>query len=156
MKGTYLLILQLDQSLDQLPVGRLGTFTFPPGYYLYVGSAFGAGGLTARLNHHQQLEKVRPHWHIDYLRPHTHLREIWSIVSRQRLEGFWCQSLVKHFDVPVRGFGASDSPCVAHLLYSSIFPAANQLSCTLFESITFADTNEQKLSITIHSYPSIS
>jgi len=156
MKGTYLLILQLNQSLDQLPVGRLGTFSFPPGYYLYVGSAFGAGGLAARLNHHQHPEKARPHWHIDYLRSYTHLREVWSIALQQRLEGCWCQSLVEHFAVPVRGFGASDSPCVAHLLYSSIFPAAETLSWTLFKSVSFADTNGQNLSITIHSYPAIS
>ena len=52
-KGTYVLIASLAQ-MKRLEIGRLGTFDIKPGFYAYVGSAFGAGGLRARIGHHQQ------------------------------------------------------------------------------------------------------
>ena len=42
-KGTYILIMGLG-TMKRLEIGRLGTFDFIPGYYAYVGSAFGPGG----------------------------------------------------------------------------------------------------------------
>ncbi len=52
--------------MKRLEIGRLGSFNIIPGFYAYVGSAFGPGGLRARIRHH--LESVaQPHWHIDYL-----------------------------------------------------------------------------------------
>ena len=66
LTGSYILLLYLPLNIT-LTVGRLGTFDFPAGWYAYVGSAFGAGGLVGRIKHHlQPLEN--PHWHIDYLR----------------------------------------------------------------------------------------
>jgi Uri superfamily endonuclease len=64
--GTYVLLLYLAENRT-ITVGKLGTFDFPMGWYTYIGSAFGAGGLVARLKHHLQ-PGDRPHWHIDYLR----------------------------------------------------------------------------------------
>lgn len=64
-KGTYVLVLQV-RGLRRMEVGRLGTFDIRPGFYAYVGSAHGAGGLRARIAHH--IESIAaPHWHIDYL-----------------------------------------------------------------------------------------
>jgi Uri superfamily endonuclease len=51
--GTYALLLKLDKQ-ERITVGRLGTFGFPAGYYLYVGSALGPGGLRARLARHRR------------------------------------------------------------------------------------------------------
>jgi len=64
--GTYALILTSHQT-GPVRIGRLGTMQVRPGIYLYVGSAFGPGGLEAHLRHHVQ-PAARPHWHIDYLR----------------------------------------------------------------------------------------
>ena len=50
-KGTYVLIVSVAQ-MKRLEIGRLGTFDIVPGFYAYVGSAFGAGGLRARIGHH--------------------------------------------------------------------------------------------------------
>ena len=61
--GTYALVLVLEVEL-RLQAGKLGIHTFPPGYYIYTGSAL--GGLSGRLKHHLKLEK-KLHWHIDYL-----------------------------------------------------------------------------------------
>ncbi len=44
-RGSYALHLRLARS-HVLQIGRLGRFAFPPGEYVYVGSAMGAGGLT--------------------------------------------------------------------------------------------------------------
>lgn len=55
--GTYLLLLRVD-SPCMVNVGRLGTATLGLGWVLYVGSAFGPGGLAARLRHH--LRPARP------------------------------------------------------------------------------------------------
>ncbi|MFN8566835.1 MAG: DUF123 domain-containing protein [Kouleothrix sp.] len=71
MKSIYLLILRLDADLADFAIGRLGCYCFTAGYYLYVGSAFGSGGITARLAHHQHRPKPLAATHIDYLREHT-------------------------------------------------------------------------------------
>ena len=43
-RGTYILISHLE-SMVRLDIGRMGRFDFVPGFYAYVGSAFGPGGL---------------------------------------------------------------------------------------------------------------
>jgi Uri superfamily endonuclease len=43
------------------------------GYYLYLGSALGLGGLRTRIADRQK-PSLRPHWHFDYLRAHTQTR----------------------------------------------------------------------------------
>ena len=83
-RGTYLLILRLDRDVVGLPVGKLGALDFSAGYYLYIGSAFGSGGLPARLAYHAKRRKTRRHWHIDYLREHGELEEAWIIACPVR------------------------------------------------------------------------
>ncbi len=120
MKGTYILVLQLDRLVPGLRIGKLGVFDFAPGFYLYVGSAFGAGGLAARLAHHRRVQKPRPHWHIDYLRPEARLREAWTVGGPERFECRWCRALaaVPALSAPVPRFGAGDTRCCTHLFYS--------------------------------------
>ncbi len=115
-KGTYILVLSLTER-QTIAVGKLGSLTFPPGNYLYVGSAFGAGGLAARLRHHLKPSKL--HWHIDYLRAVAQLEAIWFSEDGQRSECQWSTIL---YNLPPlsclqRGFGSSDCNCVAHLYY---------------------------------------
>ena len=64
-KGTYVLVAFVAQ-MKRLEIGHLGAYDIVPGYYAYVGSAFGAGGLRARIGHHLE-STASPHWHIDYL-----------------------------------------------------------------------------------------
>ena len=125
-KGTYALVLHL-KGREEITVGKLGTFAFPAGYYLYVGSALGPGGLEARLARHCRRDK-KLHWHVDYLLERAHLVEVWSTVSTDRLECFWAQALVLYdkyraarqlpgSEIPVPGFGSSDCRCPSHLIY---------------------------------------
>lgn len=113
--GTYALILRATDG-RRLQVGRLGVLHVHPGYYVYVGSAFGPGGVRARVAHHQRVA-LRPHWHIDYLRSCTYLEYVWYTYDRQRREHQWAQEFagLPGAAVPLVGFGASDCACVTHL-----------------------------------------
>lgn len=151
MKGSYILVLQLERPVAGLMIGRLGRFDFAAGYYLYIGSAQGPGGLAARLAHHQQRQKARPHWHIDYLRAVARLREAWLVVSPARLERPWCEALTAHpaVSAPVRGFGASDSNCATHLFYMPRGPHPSLLTGVILGA--FYD-EPAELRIEIHSF----
>jgi Uri superfamily endonuclease len=121
-KGTYILILR--QSLPAvLTVGRLGKFPFAAGWYAYVGSAFGTGGLAGRLKHHLAHEK-RLHWHIDYLTQTASVDEIWYLANETPHEHTWAAILatLPHTTIPVNRFGASDCKCPSHLFYFSARP----------------------------------
>jgi Uri superfamily endonuclease len=50
-QGTYALLLNLPRAIH-LRVGKFGAYRFPQGDYVYVGSAFGPGGLRARITRH--------------------------------------------------------------------------------------------------------
>ena len=118
--GTYLLILRLDAAAD-LRIGRLGRFVFPAGCYAYVGSAFGPGGLRARLKHH--LRPVQhPHWHIDYLRVAAHIDAVWWLASELVYEHGWAKtlSISPGVTLPARRFGASDCQCASHLVHADV------------------------------------
>jgi len=118
-KGTYLLHFRLAHPLRQIVVGRLGRFDLAAGHYYYVGSAFGAGGLAARLRRHLAVEK-RQRWHIDYLRPYLDLQTIWVAIDHNRRECRWCRKIAAQpeFSRPIAGFGASDTGCGGHLFYT--------------------------------------
>ena len=83
-KGTYILIANVSQ-VRRLQVGSLGRFDVIPGFYAYVGSAFGAGGLRARLGHHLA-SAAEPHWHIDYLLQVACPVEVWFATAGRKLE----------------------------------------------------------------------
>jgi Uri superfamily endonuclease len=152
VKGSYILILQLDHPLGGLQVGRLGRFDFAPGYYLYVGSAYGPGGLEARLAYHLRREKSRPHWHIDYLRTEARLREAWSVSGSARLECTWCETMAAHpaLSAPVPGFGSRDTGCHTHLFYLPRAPHPSLLSGIILATI--AADHSTELQIEIHSF----
>lgn len=126
--GTYILILHLSQPA-QLTIGRAGLFVFPAGYYAYVGSAFGPGGLRARLKHHLA-PPAKPHWHIDYLRPAAPLCELWHSASTVRREHQWAALLcaMPAAALPAPRFGASDCTCASHLVHFPHMPDAAPFS----------------------------
>lgn len=116
LAGSYLLVLYLRRKTS-IRVGRLGELNFPRGWYYYAGSAFGPGGLKARLSHHcKPLQRF--HWHIDYLRAHAELRGLW-FQTADNFEHRWSRALsqLPKAVVPVAGFGSSDCRCPSHLIY---------------------------------------
>jgi len=121
--GTYLLIMHTTQH-HQVTVGRLGAMQVEPGYYLYVGSAFGPGGVKARVSHHMRIA-ARPRWHIDFLRQVCSLKMVWCGYSDVRREHEWVDLLesMPKLSIPMMGFGASDHPGKSHLFYSAVEPS---------------------------------
>ncbi len=119
--GTYALVLRSDVSTHG-KIGRWGRLAIHPGYYIYVGSAFGPGGVLARVSRH--CREVKPkHWHIDYLRDFTTPTSIWYSHVPIHLEHRWADALAKMADtVPVKGFGCSDCRCEAHLFFTARKP----------------------------------
>jgi Uri superfamily endonuclease len=116
-RGSYALLLKLDCS-KVIRVGRLGSSPCPSGYYVYVGSALGPGGLAARLARHRRREK-RLFWHIDYLLASAELVDVCHDLSGQDLECKWARTLMSMHGVRVvaPGFGASDCSCSSHLIF---------------------------------------
>ncbi len=99
-----------------LRVGRLGEYWVRAGCYAYVGSAFGPGGLRARLARHLR-RGGRRHWHIDALKQVAQAQEAWVSRSRVSLEHAWATYLARMpgIRIPIRRFGASDCDCRSHL-----------------------------------------
>lgn len=113
--GAYVLLVRLRASTSVSLAGR-PVMVFPPGRFLYCGSAYGPGGLRARLRRHMRPDK-RVHWHIDHLTTQGDVEGAWAypgetecrLVDRLRGRGL---------AAPHAGFGASDcqAGCRSHLL----------------------------------------
>lgn len=119
--GTYSLVIRSQNHL-LIPVGRLGTHDFPPGYYIYAGSALRC--LNSRLKRHLKTEKPL-HWHIDYLLQQASIIQIWYSVSEERLECAWNEILAQLPGAApyITGFGCSDCRCRTHLTHFSTMPS---------------------------------
>lgn len=123
--GTYALVL-FARTNGLVWIGRLGRLRLQSGFYVYVGSAHGSGGVRGRLTHHFE-PSIRPHWHIDYLRRHTSLEEVWYCYDRVSREHQWAQCLGTRAgaSIPLAGFGASDCQCESHLYFFRSRPSRN-------------------------------
>ena len=121
--GAYALILFCSQK-GPAQIGKLGILQLRRGFYVYVGSALGPGGLRARVAHHRKLSH-RPHWHIDYLRPHTRLDWIWYSQDRVCREHQWARVIraLRGASTPMAGFGSSDCRCETHLFFFTSRPS---------------------------------
>jgi Uri superfamily endonuclease len=120
--GTYALILRSSRACT-IRIGRLGTLRLRPGWYVYVGSAFGPGGLRPRIAHHGRRAQ-RPHWHIDYLRLYTRIEAVWCCRGA-RCEHQWAANIgaMPGAAVVLPGFGSSDRGCETHLYWFAEPPA---------------------------------
>lgn len=116
--GIYVLWLHLPKEAV-LAVGSLGTFSFPPGIYAYVGSA--QRNLQQRLARHRRAEK-KLRWYIDYLRAQANC--LGAVVFLGAPKDAECR-LAEHIrqlpgaSLPAGNFGASDCSCPAHLVHLS-------------------------------------
>lgn len=139
-RATYALILACSTD-RQIEVGKLGRLAVRPGSYVYVGSAFGPGGLKARIAHHARVP-LRPHWHIDYLHSILHLNEVWYSYDDVRNEHLWAETFrrLKGATIPMAGFGASDCSCTSHLFAFSAPPSIRTLRRRLGSHSKVRDT----------------
>jgi Uri superfamily endonuclease len=123
LPGTYVLVLRFSKRLE-IVVGKLGVLAVQPGFYVYVGSALGPGGLAARVGRHCRHEKTA-RWHVDYLRAAADLEEVWYATGKSHRECRWASVLraLPGASVPLGGFGASDCGCPSHLCFFSLPPS---------------------------------
>ncbi len=117
-RGSYQLVLRLDRKL-RIKIGKKGEYDFPPGYYIYTGSAL--NGLEGRIRRHLSRRK-KNFWHIDYLLPHCRILSIipYSKNRSNRLTECRLNARLlkkKNSQVVVKGFGSSDCMCPSHLVY---------------------------------------
>ena len=119
--GTYALILR-SRLKTKAQIGRWRQIDVELGYYIYVGSAFGPGGVQARVSRHCRSRKPH-HWHIDYLREFLSPVGAWYSHEMNRLEHRWAQVLCEMASMSsIRGFGCSDCKCYSHLFQTSSTP----------------------------------
>ncbi len=64
-RGAYLLLIELTKATD-VRLSNKRRASLVPGHYLYAGSAYGPGGLKARIARHMRRAKVQ-RWHVDQL-----------------------------------------------------------------------------------------
>lgn len=124
--GTYALVLACNKT-GNLRIGQLGSLVLQRGFYIYVGSAFGPGGLAARIKHHCSISP-HPHWHIDYLRAKCDLIEVWFTSATGRHEHSWAKAAPKSPGslTPMPRFGSSDCTCLTHLFWFPHPPSAHE------------------------------
>ena len=136
-QGLYVLLLRVEKEIT-VTIGALGTWVLAPGYYCYIGSAMGSGGIAARVHRHFRRTtnddgKSRPkrlHWHIDYVLEKATIvsavpfpqcpsgtREPWN--SGMRAECALAEHIHAAFkaSIPIPGFGASDCRCSSHFFH---------------------------------------
>ena len=135
--GTYALVLA-SPSREVINVGKLGKLKLQKGYYGYIGSAFGPGGLKARINYHNRLS-VKPHWHIDYIKPFVEIMDVWYSYDVHSYEHNWTNIFLKFLDVsiPLNGFGSSDCKCKTHLFYLNKKPSLKRFRIRLYKSYSY-------------------
>ncbi|MDX1622666.1 MAG: GIY-YIG nuclease family protein [Gemmatimonadota bacterium] len=131
--GTYVLLFALGED-RRASAGALGPIDLEAGFYTYVGSALGPGGVRARIGRHVR-GSGRPHWHVDSLRAVAAVSEVWFRHDPGRRECGWTAALreIPGFAEEVPGFGASDCGCRSHLLRFARRPGPNELSLRLGE-----------------------
>jgi Uri superfamily endonuclease len=123
LPGTYALLFSSAADRPVL-VGQLGRLHVCRGFYVYIGSAFGPGGVQARVAHHRA-PSIHPHWHIDYIQGVTQLQEIWWTHDLMRREHQWADLFkrMRGASIPLRGFGSSDCACESHFYFLATRPS---------------------------------
>jgi Uri superfamily endonuclease len=123
--GTYIVFYYLARPAKRLRIGALGTFDFPAGYFGYVGTAFGGGGVKKRTERHRtRISNDR--WNIDYLKRRCKPVALWWTHDRAKVEFQWAEILgsMPGRSFPAPGFGAADNDgAEAHLVRFAKMPS---------------------------------
>lgn len=114
VQGAYVLGIRLDSALC-LDIGAFRGRMLHAGHYAYCGSAYGPGGLRARVGRHLRQDKT-PRWHVDRLTATGTVENVHVVVGGR--ECGLVDILRAHgATAPIKGFGSSDCrQCEAHLL----------------------------------------
>jgi Uri superfamily endonuclease len=114
-KGAYVLLIGLDRALP-VGAGRHKSGQLPAGTYFYAGSAYGAGGIAARIGRHFRKDK-KVYWHVDRLT--LEASRLAAFIVENGNECALAEALLQSNSVAIalEGFGSTDcSSCRSHLL----------------------------------------
>jgi Uri superfamily endonuclease len=133
VSGSYIVIGRLDNDVI-LNSGPFSERQVTQGYYLYSGSAYGPGGLCARITRHLNPDSKK-FWHFDHLKANLFFEEILYSVYALNHECELIKAIqeMEKVSFPLPGFGSSDcrKGCPAHLamfpLYTNIESVINNL-----------------------------
>ncbi len=115
-KGVYCLVFENRGCVVE--VGKKGTFSFPEGFHIYVGSALGSGGMK-RVKRHIELSLKKdknPRWHVDYLHLNPSFKLLGAVCASTS-DRFECKIACKLGGDSAPGFGCTDCACISHLFY---------------------------------------
>jgi Uri superfamily endonuclease len=111
--GAYVLAIDIGKSVTVTIPGRPRK-RLPPGRYLYCGSAWGPGGLRARLARHMRRGKTI-RWHVDRLTEAGAVVGAWVLPGGDECD---LAGALSRLPVPLAGFGSTDcTRCRSHLFY---------------------------------------
>lgn len=113
--GAYALVMRLDR-IARLDIPTLGRPSLGAGLYLYAGSAWGPGGIRARVGRHLRRDKTK-RWHIDHLTAKAKIESVIALPGRRECDIVEFALSAPTAFPPIERFGASDClVCPAHLL----------------------------------------
>lgn len=142
--GAYLLTIDLVATLP-LRFGRKPATALPAGRYVYCGSAYGPGGLRARVGRHLRRDKpIR--WHVDRLTAAGRVIEVLTVLDGDECDLFAAVSDCLGTAVPLPGFGSSDCRrCPAHLLRVPLtFSPGNRIAGQAYTAVEVAPPSHRE------------
>jgi Uri superfamily endonuclease len=124
-------------------VGRLGTFRFQGGTYIYIGSAL--NNIEKRVARHTSKTKTLK-WHIDFLLLFAKVRDVVKIKTEKKIECTLNRVVSETVPVAaeVKGFGSSDCRCVTHL-WRGIVPPSQDYGGWFFDPDEFLTLVKEKM-----------
>jgi len=116
-KGSYSLIVKVVRKIN-IKVGAIGNINLVRGIYVYNGSAFGSGGIRARIAHHLRKNKAI-HWHIDYLTSNKSCKvmKVIACYGKKIETEVSLEMLRSSFFVCIQNFGATDDKSIKSHLF---------------------------------------
>jgi Uri superfamily endonuclease len=113
-RGAYLLIIVLANPIALS--GRFAGQTLGSGRYLYAGSAYGPGGIRARVGRHMKQDK-KIHWHVDQLTACAASLKAVGVADGNECALINDLQSTYGMTAPLPGFGSTDcTKCVSHLI----------------------------------------
>ena len=153
-KGVYALIIENSRA-HPIQIGKLGTFLFPQGLYVYIGSALGSSATSLEHRLQRHLSKVKTiHWHIDFLlcSEFVEIIKIYYASSSEKKECHLVSTVVSKSEgqILIPRFGASDciKNCGSHLILFQI----EQDQLTALIQSAFLEINLKPLIFSLNTF----
>lgn len=119
MAGAYVLLIH-RKSQTEVRITSLPHSTLAHGWYVYLGSARGPGGIRSRLQRHFRQDKP-VHWHIDRLTVGANNLAAIAVDKGQECDLVRKLATNSGFTFPISRFGSSDCRlCESHLLQADL------------------------------------